>query len=160
MFAKDDGWFEECDLGTGVRTAELTVGSWYTTFLAGVEMVIDLEAGSGAAATAAVDAGILYSGIAKNDGHMGWVTNILDRYALSLMVKKGHRLYNETLKDAVRELFGDAFGFASESTSKTGSFKLWGERFLLDLAHLENPEALHKGIGGLRMFISRLNYLN
>ncbi|CAE7268047.1 unnamed protein product [Symbiodinium sp. CCMP2592] len=73
----------------------------------GVKMVVDLEVGSGAAATAALDAGIFYTGIAKNDAHAGWVTNILDRYALSLMVKKGHRLYNETLKDAVRELFGN-----------------------------------------------------
>ena len=75
-------------------------------------MVIDLE-GSSAAATAALDAGIFYTGIAKNDAHAGWATNILGRYALSLMVKKGHRLYNETLKDAVRELFGNAFGFAT-----------------------------------------------
>ena len=72
-----------------------------------VTAVFDATPGSGQLARACLDKGILYTGVAKNDQHAKWLTNILDRYAIALVGKSQSAFYDADLATLAKEHFQD-----------------------------------------------------
>jgi hypothetical protein len=52
-------------------------------------------------------AGVQYCGFVMNETHLSWLSNVVDRFALTLIVQKGHVLYVEDLMSHIKEHFGD-----------------------------------------------------
>ena len=67
--------------------------------------VVDVTPGSGALAEAAMILGIQYCGFCADFGHMGWLSNVIDRASVRQIVKSGTFLYQEELADELKEMF-------------------------------------------------------
>jgi len=72
-----------------------------------IKCVVDMTPGSGTLAQACMVAGIQYCGFVMNETHLSWLSNVVDRFALTLIVQKGHVLYVEDLMSHIKEHFGD-----------------------------------------------------
>ncbi|CAE7367602.1 Cdkl4 [Symbiodinium sp. CCMP2592] len=71
----------------------------------GVTLIVDFEIGSGQAALAAMEDGLSYVGLCKDQSHNAWVSNYLDKQALRLITTTGHSMFSETLATALQEIF-------------------------------------------------------
>lgn len=69
--------------------------------------VYDLTPGSGALATACLQAGTVYFGAVGNEHHLSWLQNVLDRAALVELVTAGTPLYQEDLATSIKEHFSE-----------------------------------------------------
>ena len=56
----------------------------------GATHIVDLTAGSGALAVAAVGANMKYLGVASNETHQQWLDSVLDRASLYMCSKEDH----------------------------------------------------------------------
>ena len=73
----------------------------------GAKCVVDVTPGSGALAEAAVSMGIQYCGFVTNPGHLGWLSNVVDRAAVRHMVKSGTFLYQQELAESLKDMYAD-----------------------------------------------------
>jgi len=79
------------------------------------DCVVDLTPGSGLLATACLHIGKPYLGMVANATHLNWLTNVLDRAALTFIVQSGHVLYQDDLASRVKELFQDLLGLNDQA---------------------------------------------
>ena len=69
--------------------------------------VFDASPGSGQCARACVQAGIPYSGLARNAEHGSWLINVLDRAALQTICQQGSPLHANDLCASIQEHFAE-----------------------------------------------------
>ncbi|CAE7211135.1 Cdkl4, partial [Symbiodinium sp. CCMP2456] len=100
-----EGWPSE--KGLPLFWQEAKSSRFWKTFFAnmGAKLIVDLEAGSGAAAVAAMEAGLSYIGICKSPEHQRVISNVVDSQSLKLITQQGHLLYNATLSESIHQLF-------------------------------------------------------
>lgn len=72
-----------------------------------VKAVVDLSPGSGVLAEACMSSGVQYFGIVRNQTHLGWLNNSLDKTSLSYIVESNSWLYDESLAQNVKDSFDD-----------------------------------------------------
>ena len=92
--------FFDTALGQPLFWAERkSVAFWKSIFAdLNVGTVVDTTPGSGTAATAALQMGISYVGIARNSLHANFLSNVLDRHALHMMRTTGSALRGSTTR--------------------------------------------------------------
>ena len=72
-----------------------------------IKAVVDLSPGSGVLAEACMSSGVQYFGIVRNQTHLGWLNNSLDKTSLSYIVQPNSWLYDESLAQNVKDCFDD-----------------------------------------------------
>lgn len=72
-----------------------------------VDCVLDLSPGSGCAAAAAMAGGVAYAGVTRAEGHMSWLTNVLDHECLRLIADQESVLHEDNLSELVQKHFDD-----------------------------------------------------
>ena len=81
--------------------------------------VVDLTPGNGCAARAAMESGIQYVGIARNQEHASWLQNVADRNALRLICTTNSALYHSDLSTSINEHFADVLDQLQEADKST-----------------------------------------
>ena len=82
--------------------------AWISNY--GITEVVDLSPGSGRLACTCLRLGLKYMGLCLNGTHVSWMSNIVDRKALSLAATEGHALWNESLAELIKAHFKDVVG--------------------------------------------------
>ena len=79
------------------------------------KMIIDCTPGSGTAAKAALEAGIPYFGMAKNDHHASFLCNVANVQALKMMRKEGSVLFqHQSMAECISAHYADLLATESD----------------------------------------------
>ena len=83
--------------------------SFWSTLLEhlNIKVVVDITPGSGALASACMEAGVPYFGMCINQHHHVWLSNVVDRMSLKYITQSGSELHNDDLASEVTDIFGD-----------------------------------------------------
>ncbi|CAK0818513.1 unnamed protein product [Prorocentrum cordatum] len=99
----------DADLGCPLCWQEVKSKDLWSAVLeaANADFVVDLGVGGGIAARSCLSLGIPWVGLCWNQVHAQWLNNVVDRWTLEEIAKKGSPLHEEDLAKLVREHFSD-----------------------------------------------------
>ncbi len=72
-----------------------------------IKAIFDVSPGSGTLARAALELGLSYVGLTRQQEHVAFLNNVVDRHALTLICKSGSPLFQQDLQKCVEEHFND-----------------------------------------------------
>ena len=77
--------------------------------------VVDASPGSGTAARAALEEGVPYLGLARNNSHSTWLSNVTDRAVLRAICTIGSPVFNQDLATSITQHFQDILDAIAEA---------------------------------------------